>query len=45
MVLLNKEDEESYKIISSLIVHNLGWGYTCFASAYAIFVSDKEVKT
>ena len=22
----------------------MGWGYTCFASAYMLFFSDKEVK-
>lgn len=22
----------------------MGWGYTCFASAYMFFFSDKEVK-
>lgn len=22
----------------------MGWGYTCFASAYMLYFSDKEVK-
>lgn len=26
-------------------MHNMGFGYTCFASAFAFFISDTEVKT
>ena len=22
----------------------MGWGYTCFVSAFAIFISEKEIK-
>lgn len=22
----------------------MGWGYTCFVSAFAVFVSEKEIK-
>jgi organic hydroperoxide reductase OsmC/OhrA len=22
----------------------MGWGYTCFASAFAFFISEKEIK-
>lgn len=25
-------------------MHNMGWGYTCFVSAFAVFVSEKEIK-
>lgn len=41
---LNENDEETFKVVTNLGIHNMGWGYTCFASAYMLFFSDKEVK-
>ena len=38
-------EEEQFKLLSELVIHNKGWGYTCFVSAFAVFVSDRETKT
>lgn len=39
------EEEESFKVLSELVIHNMGSGYTCFVQAYAFFIStDREVK-
>lgn len=40
----DKDEEESMKLITELVIHNQGWGYTCFVSAFMIFVSEKEIK-
>jgi hypothetical protein len=40
----DKEEPESFKLLSDLVFHNMGWGYTCFCSAFAVFVSYKEIK-
>ena len=37
-------EEDTFKLISEITIHNMGWGYTCFVSAFAIFISDKEIK-
>ena len=37
-------EEETFKMISKLTLHNMGWGYTCFVSSFAIFISEKEIK-
>lgn len=37
------EEEESYKLIKELHIHNMGWGYTCFVSAFAVFVSENKI--
>jgi hypothetical protein len=37
------EEEESYKLIKELNVHNMAWGYTCFVSAFAVFVSERKI--
>ena len=26
------------------MIHNMGWGYTCFVSSFAVFVSEREIK-
>lgn len=31
-------------MLSELVIHNMGWGYTCFSSSYVIFVSEKAIK-
>ena len=41
----DKSEEETYKQISELVIHNMGWGYTCFVSAFAIFVSEREINS
>ena len=41
---VDKNEEETYKIVTELVIHNMGWGYTCFSSAYMIFFSEKEIK-
>lgn len=39
------EEEETYKLLGDLIVHNMGSGYTCFIKAFALFTStDQEIK-
>lgn len=30
--------------MDSLLIHNKGSGYTCFANSYCFFISDKELK-
>ncbi len=40
----DKTEEETFKLVTELTLHNMGWGYTCFASAFALFISEKEVK-
>lgn len=40
----DKEEPETFKLLSELVIHNMGWGYTCFVSAFMIFVSEKEIK-
>lgn len=40
---INNSEEESFKILDELVLHNMGFGYTCFASSFAIFVSDIEI--
>lgn len=37
------EEDETYKLIKELNIHNQGWGYTCFVSAFAIFVSETKI--
>ena len=37
-------EEETYKLLGELVIHNMGWGYTCFVSAFAVFISEREVK-
>ena len=41
----DKSEEETFKLVNSVTMHNMGFGYTCFASAFAFFISDTEVKT
>lgn len=43
--IADKSEEETYKQISELVIHNMGWGYTCFVSAFAVFVSEREINT
>jgi hypothetical protein len=40
----NPQEQETFKLVSELVIHNMGFGYTCFVSAFAIFVSEKEIK-
>ena len=41
---LAPEEKPAFKLLGSLTFHNMGWGYTCFVSAFAVFVSEKEIK-
>ena len=41
--LTEKEEEETYKQITSISVVRLNTHYTCLTSAFAIFVSEKEI--
>lgn len=41
----DNNEEETLKLVSDLVIHNMGSGYTCFVSAFMIFVSEKEIKT
>jgi hypothetical protein len=43
--LADPTQPETFKLISQLEIVNMGWGYTCFASSYMLFVSEKEIKT
>lgn len=38
------EGVPTFKLLHNLVFHNMAWGYTCFASAFAVFVSEKEIK-
>jgi hypothetical protein len=40
----DKDEEDTFKQLANLVVHNKGAGYTCFVSAFALFTSDNEVK-
>jgi len=40
----SEEEEDSIKQLKSLVIHNMGHGYTCFVQAFALFVSDEEIK-
>jgi hypothetical protein len=40
----DKTEEETFKQLGDIMIHNMGWGYTCFVSAFAIFLSEKEIK-
>jgi len=42
--IVDKEEPETFKLLSDLVIHNMGWGYTCFVTSFAVFVSDKEIK-
>lgn len=39
------EQEETFKLLDNIVLHNKGYGYTCFVSAFCIFISDKEIRT
>ncbi len=39
------DEEESFKVVRELVIHNQGSGYTCFVNSFCLFVSDREVKT
>ena len=41
--LADSEERDSLKQLKTLILHNLGSGYTCFVSAMAIFTSEQEI--
>ena len=41
----NSEEEESFKLLSELVLHNKASGYTCFINSFALFISDKEINT
>lgn len=38
------DEEESFKLIRHLTMHNMGSGYTCFVKSFCVFVSDREIK-
>ena len=42
--LRDPEEEEQFKLLGGLTIHNMGSGYTCFVSSFALFVSDREIK-
>ena len=37
-------EEESFKMLSELVIHNQGSGYTCFVQSFCFFISDREIK-
>jgi len=37
-------EEESFKVIGELEIHNQGSGYTCFVQSFCFFMSDREIK-
>jgi hypothetical protein len=39
------DEEESFKLLGELVIHNQGSGYTCYVQSYCFFISEKEVKT
>ena len=41
--LADQSEEETFKQIVEVVFHNMGWGYTCFVSSFALFVSEKEI--
>jgi len=41
--LKDEEEEESFKLLGELVIHNLGAGYTCFVQSYMFFISDQEI--
>jgi len=38
------ESEETFKVLDEFEMRNMGSGYTCFVKAFAMFISDREVK-
>jgi predicted nucleic acid binding AN1-type Zn finger protein len=42
--LADKEEEETFKELGNLQIHNSAFGYTCYVSAFAVFFSDSEIK-
>ena len=38
------DSDESFKLLDNIVLHNKGFGYTCFVSAFCIFISDKEIR-
>lgn len=39
----DKNEEETFKQLGELVIHNMAWGYNCFVSSFAIFTSEKEI--
>lgn len=39
------DEEDSFKLLGELVMHNMGSGYTCFVKSFCLFVSDREIKT
>ena len=42
--IVDKSEEESYKQLGELVIHNMSWGYSCFVSGFVLFVSEREIK-
>ena len=42
--MADPEEEDSFKLLDNLQIHNRGSGYTCFAQSYCFFISDRELK-
>ena len=40
----DKNEDETYKQLSELVIHNMAWGYSCFVSSFAVFTSEREIK-
>jgi len=36
--------EETFKLLDEFEMRNMGSGYTCFVKAFALFISDQEIK-
>ena len=39
-----EEEEENFKRLTELVLHNKGSGYTCFVNSFCLFLSEKEIK-
>lgn len=38
-----ENEPETFKIIKDITIYLRGWGYTCFITHFALFISDQEV--
>lgn len=42
--LSDREEKPTYKQLTQLDIHNIGWGYTCLVKSFMIFISEKPIK-
>jgi hypothetical protein len=40
----DQDEEETFKLLGNIELHNMGSGYTCFVRAFCFFASDREIK-